>query len=171
MLILGGGVIGLLAVHLAHAAGAEVMLCTRSASKQTLGQQMGADRVAGSVEDVLAHWPDGADLVVECAGVTATVTDAPKMTRTGGRIVILGVLPMGTKTEIEPFDLLFREIQLHFSFLNPFTHDRAAHMIADGLIDVSPLISRQISLDDTAAAIASPPLPGEVRAIVLPNAH
>jgi len=170
VLILGGGVIGLLAVHLAHAAGAEVMLCTRSPSKQALGRKMGADHVAGTVDAVLDHWPDGADLVVECAGVTATVTEAPKMTRTGGRIVILGVLPMGTKTEIEPFDLLFREIQLHFSFLNPFTHDRAARMIADGLLDVSPLISRQIALKDTAGAIASDPLPGEVRAIVVPNA-
>ncbi len=169
VLVLGGGVIGLLAVHLAHAAGAEVMLCTRSASKQELGRTMGATHVAPSAQDVLEQWPDGADLVVECAGVTATVTDAPKLTRTGGRIVILGVLPIGTKTEIEPFDLLFREIQMHFSFLNPFTHDRAARMIADGQIDVTPMISRQISLSDTAAAIAAPPLPGEVRAIVVPS--
>jgi L-iditol 2-dehydrogenase len=124
--------------------------------------------VAGAPEDVLAQWPEGADLVVECAGVVATVAMAPRLTRTGGRIVVLGVLPDGEQVPIEPFDLLFREIQMHFSFLNPFTHERASQMIATGEIDVKPLISRQISLEDAPEAIANPPLPGEVRAIVVP---
>jgi len=42
-------------------------------------------------------------------------------------VVVLGVLPKGTRVPIEPFDLLFREIQLHFAFLNPFTQARAAN--------------------------------------------
>ena len=37
---------------------------------------------------------------------------------------------------IEPFDLLFREIQLHFAFINPFTQARAAELIASGKIAV-----------------------------------
>ncbi len=168
VLIIGGGVIGLLAVQLAHRAGADVMLLTRSPDKQALGQSQGAAHVAGMPDEVLDQWPEGADLVVECAGVTATVAMAPKLTRTGGRIVILGVLPDGAQVPIEPFDLLFREIQMHFSFLNPFTHERASQMIAKGQIDVAPLISRRISLEDAPEAIANPPLPGEVRAIVVP---
>jgi L-iditol 2-dehydrogenase len=65
--------------------------------------------------------------------------------------------------------MLFREIQMHFSFMNPFTHGRAAQMIADGVIDVSQLISRKISLPQAAGAIAEPALAGEVRAIVVPG--
>ncbi|MEO0547051.1 MAG: alcohol dehydrogenase catalytic domain-containing protein [Pseudomonadota bacterium] len=169
VLVLGGGVIGLLAVQLAHLAGSEVMLLTRSTSKQRLGLSLGADLAVGTPDEMRDHWKDGADLVVECAGVSATVAMAPNLARTGGRVVILGVLPDGEKVAIEPFDLLFREVQLQFSFLNPFTHERAARMIADGTISVAPLISRTISLSEAPDAIANPPLDDEVRAIVVPD--
>jgi L-iditol 2-dehydrogenase len=169
VLVIGGGVIGLLAVQLAKLAGAETMLLTRSAGKQELGRKLGADHTAGNEAEARAHWPKGADLVVECAGVSATVEMSPGLTRTGGRVVVLGVLPGGAQVSIEPFDLLFREIQMHFSFLNPFTHDRAARMIAEGVIDVAPLITRTITLRQAADAIAAPAQDGEVRAIVVPG--
>ena len=172
VLVIGGGVIGLMAVQIARLAGAEVALLTRSAEKQKLGRDIGAHQTVGDPDacrDLWADGADGADLVVECAGVAETVALAPSLTRTGGRVVVLGVLPQGQQVPIEPFDLLFREVQMHFSFLNPFTHSRAAHMIAEGHISVAPLISRTITLDQTADAIASPPPKGEVRAIVAPE--
>ena len=168
VIVIGGGVIGLLAVQLAHLAGAEVMLVTRSVEKQSIGKSTGADHAAGYEKGALEIWPGGADLVLECAGVLATVEMAPRLTRTGGRIVILGVLPQGEKVSIEPFDLLFREIQMHYSFLNPFTHERAAEMVATGAIDVATLISRTIPLEEAADAIANTAPPGEIRAIVVP---
>ncbi len=168
VLVIGGGVIGLLAVQLAKAAGGDVALLTRSTDKQKLGASLGADATVGAPEDLKAHWPDGADIVIECAGVPATVAMSPALTRSGGRIVILGVLPQGEQVPLEPFDLLFREIQMHFSFLNPFTHARAAAMIADGTISVSKLITRTISLEDAPDVIANPAPAGEVRAIVVP---
>ena len=169
VLVIGGGVIGLMAVQLAKLVGAEVLLLTRSSEKQALGLNIGADYAVSTEDAVRNIWPEGADLVVECAGVSATVTLSPKLARSGGRVVILGVVSQGEKVPIEPFDLLFREIQMHFSFLNPFTHGRAAKMIADGTINISPLISRTISLEEAATVIASPPPKGEVRAIVVPN--
>lgn len=169
VLIIGGGVIGLLAVQLANLAGSEVMLLTRNPEKQALGKILGAHLTAGTEAQVLEQWQSGADLVVECAGVVATVEMAPRLTRTGGRIVVLGVLPGGQPVQIEPFDLLFREIQLHFSFVNPFTHERAARLIADGKISVDPLVTRTISIGEAADAIAAPAPNGEVRAIVVPG--
>lgn len=169
VLVIGGGVIGLMAVQLARLAGAVVMLLTRSQAKQDLGIATGAHHAVGDDAAMRKIWPQGADLVVECAGVAATVAMAPKLARTGGRVVVLGVLPQGQEVPIEPFDMLFREVQLHFSFLNPFTHARAAQMIADGAIQVAPLISRTLSLAEAADAIAAPPRSGEVRAIVVPD--
>ena len=169
VLVIGGGVIGLMAIQIAKAAGAEVTLLTRSAEKQDLGCDLGAHHAVGDADALRELWPDGADLVVECAGVAETVAMTPSLARTGGRIVVLGVLPQGDQVSIEPFDLLFREIQMHFSFLNPFTHARAADMIANGRISVVPLISRTIKLDQAAEAIASSPPKGEVRAIVVPT--
>lgn len=94
---------------------------------------------------------------------------APALTRAGGRIVVLGVLPQGTAVPIEPFDLLFREIQLHFSFINPFTQSRAAELISRGRIKVAPLISRVIPLSAAAEAIAQPAARGEVKVLVVPG--
>jgi L-iditol 2-dehydrogenase len=94
---------------------------------------------------------------------------APRLTRTGGRVVILGVMPQGEKVRIEPFDLLFREIQLLHSFINPFTQNRAAAMLTAGRIDVAPLISRIIPFSEAPRAIANSALPGEVKVLVVPD--
>ncbi|MEY4983294.1 MAG: hypothetical protein RIR62_1560, partial [Pseudomonadota bacterium] len=91
------------------------------------------------------------------------------LARSGGRAVILGVLAKGQTVAVEPFDLLFREVQLLTAFLNPFTQDRAAGLIASGRIRVEPLISRHLSLTEAAAAIAAPARPDEIRAIVMPR--
>ena len=166
VLILGGGVIGLLALQLARLAGAEAMMLTRHGGKRALAASLGAVATAASPGEALAVWPEGADLTLECAGVAETVAGAAGLTRAGGRIVVLGVLPQGERVGIEPFDMLFREIQLHFAFINPFTQTRAAALIAGGRIAVEPLISRTIPLAGAAEAIASPPRPGEVKVLV-----
>ena len=168
VIILGGGVIGLLAVQLARAAGATVMLVTRQAAKRDLALSLGADITATDVGHAKQIWPQGADLVVECAGVHETIAAAPRLARAGGRVVVMGVLPQGQMVAFEPFDLLFREIQLHHAFLNPFTQSRAVAMIAGGFIRIDPLISRVIGMQDAQDAIANPPRPGEVKVLIVP---
>ena len=169
VLVIGGGVIGLLALQLARLAGAETMLLTRHPAKHRLARSLGASQTARSPDEATRLWPGGADLVLECAGVPETVACAPQLTRPGGRVVVLGVLPKGATVPIEPFDLLFREIQLHFAFINPFTQARAANLIASGKIAIEPLISRVIPIDEAAATIAAPPEPGEVKVLVVPG--
>ncbi len=168
VLVIGGGVIGLLAVQLACLAGAETMLLTRHPAKRELAKMLGAAETAATPGEAARIWPQGADLTLECAGVPETVAEAPRLTCKGGRIVILGVLPQGLTVPIEPFDLLFREIQLHFAFINPFTQARAAALISSGKVAVAPLISRTIPLEAAAEAIAQPPAPGEVKVLVVP---
>jgi L-iditol 2-dehydrogenase len=164
--VLGGGVIGQLAVQLAALAGAEVMLVTRQPSKRALALRLGANVTAASLDEAQRIWPKGADLVMECAGVAETVALAPTVTRAGGRIVILGVLPKGQMVQTQPFDLLFREITLLYSFLNPFTHARATDLIVSGRIKVDPLISRVIPLAEAAETIATPARPDDIKVIV-----
>ena len=169
VLVLGGGVIGLLALQLARLAGAETLLLTRHPAKRALALSLGATATAATPEEALAIWPKGADLTVECAGVAETVAGAGALTRSGGRIVVLGVLPRGERVPIEPFDLLFREIQLRFAFINPFTQARAAELIASGKVTVAPLISRVIPLTEAAEAISEAARAGEVKVLVTPD--
>jgi L-iditol 2-dehydrogenase len=51
------------------------------------------------------------------------------------------------------------------SFVNPFTHRRAAELIASGAIEVEALITRQTALEDIAAIINEPPAAGEIKAM------
>lgn len=168
VLVLGGGVIGLLALQLARLAGAETMLLTRSEGKRALGTRLGASATAPTPEAAQAIWPEGADLVIECAGVPETVRAAPSLARAGGRVVVLGVLAAGATVPIEPFDLLFREVRLDFAFINPFTTTRAVQLIASGAVDVTRLASRTVSLDAAATVIAAPALPGDVKVLIDP---
>ncbi|MAZ84812.1 MAG: iditol 2-dehydrogenase [Hoeflea sp.] len=178
-IVIGGGVIGLLVVQLARLAGAtDVVLITRNVEKRQLSEKLGAtatlDPSSGGdvVEQVTGSsglLPGGADVVFECAGLRQTVEEAPFLARRGGMAIILGVLPQGEKAEIEPFDLLFREVALVTSFLNPFTHRRAAELIASGMIVVKPLISRTIGLEEAAGVISNPAIAGEIRTLVVPQ--
>lgn len=176
--VLGGGVIGLLTVQLAKLAGATtIILSTRQASRRALAKQLGAtatlDPSAFDVTDAIVGqsglMPGGVDVVFECAGVKDTVEQAMRLAKAGGTIVVVGVMPQGMKAAFEPFDLLFRELKVLGSFLNPFTHRRAADLIASGAMEVDRLISRQVTLEESAAVIANPPAPGEVKVLVVPG--
>ncbi|WP_411032872.1 zinc-dependent alcohol dehydrogenase family protein [Shinella sp. BYT-45] len=178
VVVLGGGVIGMLVVQLARLAGATaVVLVTRQAVRRTLAEEIGAtgsfdpsagDAVAG-ITGRSGLLPGGADVVIECAGVAETMAQAPRLARNGGTVVVLGVMPQGETVAFEPFDLLFREVKILTSFLNPFVHGRAAALIASGKIEVDRLISRRIGLDDLPDAVANPPRPGEVKVLVMPG--
>ncbi|MER9327839.1 zinc-dependent alcohol dehydrogenase family protein [Mesorhizobium sp. M0488] len=178
VVVLGGGVIGLLTVQLARLAGATtIILSTRQASRRALAEDLGAtatiDPTAADVVDAVAGpaglVPGGADVVFECAGVRETVEQSMRLARAGGKVVIVGVTPQGMKAEFEPFDLLFRELKVLGSFLNPYTHRRAADLIASGAIEIDRLISRQVTLEEAATVIANPPAPGEVKVLVVPG--
>lgn len=176
--VLGGGVIGLLTVQLARLAGATtIILSTRQASRRALAEELGAtatvDPSACDIIDTVGGpsglLPGGVDVVFECAGVRETVEQSMRLAKSGGTVVIVGVMPQGMKAEFEPFDLLFRELKVLGSFLNPFTHRRAADLIASGAIEIDKLISRQVTLEEAAAVIANPPAPGEVKVVVVPR--
>lgn len=178
VVVLGGGVIGLLTVQLARLAGAtRVILVTRQASRRSLAEDLGAtasidpgaDDLIEQIAGAAGLVPGGVDVVLECAGVGETVVQATKLVRPGGTAVILGVMPQGETVAIEPFDLLFREVRLVTSFLNPYTHRRAADLIAAGTIEVGKLISRKVSLKEAPEVVSNPPQPGEVKVLVIPD--
>ena len=178
VVVLGGGVIGLLTVQLARLAGArQVVLSTRQASRRDLASSIGAtatvDPGAGDVVEAIAGpgglLPGGADVVIECAGVADTVEQSIRLARAGGTVVILGVMPQGAKVAIEPFDILFRELRVLGSFINPFVHRRAADLVAAGAIELDRLVTRTIPLEDVAGVVAHPPAPGEVKVTAVPG--
>ncbi|MBP0580042.1 zinc-dependent alcohol dehydrogenase family protein [Labrys sp. LIt4] len=177
VIVLGGGVIGLITVQLARLAGAaRVVLSTRQAVKRELAERVGATASIDPTQgDFIANvtgpdglLPGGADVVIECAGVAETVEQSFQLARPGGTVVILGVMAQGEKVAVEPFDILFRELKVFGSFINPFTHRRAAELVASGALDLDALISREVKLAEVPAIIARPAGPGEVKILYVP---
>src|SRR3981189_709585 len=92
---IGPGPIGLLAIAVAKALGASPVILTGTRNRRlAIGQELGADRVVNindedAVEGV-THLTGGigADYVVECAGIEATINQAIHMTNRGGKICL-----------------------------------------------------------------------------------
>jgi L-iditol 2-dehydrogenase len=164
-LVLGGGVIGLLCAQLALLAGAETLVATRSPARRRLAEGLGA-ATAASAAEAHAIWPGGADLVLECAGVAETAREAPLCAARGGRVILFGVLPRGEIVAFEPFDLLFREVDLRAAFLNPFTQGRALELLAAGRVRAGPLVTREAGREELPRLLSEAPGPAEVKTLV-----
>lgn len=173
--ILGGGVIGLIMVQLARLSGAaRVALVTRQAFRRKTALELGASHAFepgddGAVGAIRQTFDGGPDIVIECAGVAETLQSGLAMLRPGGTFVLFGVTPAGTPVPVLPFDLLVREIAIRPAYLNPFTHQRAADLVARGLLDLDALVTRTIGLDDVPRLVAASPEPGEIKFIVRPG--
>ncbi|MGN6779826.1 zinc-dependent alcohol dehydrogenase family protein [Rhizobium sp.] len=172
--ILGGGVIGLLMVQLARLAGAgQILLITRQLSRREAALRLGATQaVDPTATDAVAAVQDvtggGVDVVIECAGVQETLQTGLRMARRGGVFVLFGVTPAGLEVPVLPFDLLVNEVEIRPAYLNPFTHARAAAIVASGILELDSLVTKTIGLEDVAGVVGSAPLAGEIKVIVRP---
>ncbi|MFT4184320.1 MAG: zinc-dependent alcohol dehydrogenase family protein [Rhizobium sp.] len=170
--ILGGGVIGLLMVQLARLAGAsQVILITRQLSRRQTALHLGATHAFDPTDSVAAVRDvtrGGADVVIECAGVPDTLQNGLRMARRGGIFVLFGVTPRGVEVPVLPFDLLVNEVDIRPAYLNPFTHSRAAALVASGALELDMLVTKTIGLEEVAGVVGSAPLPGEIKVIVRP---
>jgi threonine dehydrogenase-like Zn-dependent dehydrogenase len=178
VVVLGGGIIGMLMVQLARREGAgRVVLVTRQAPRRALAERIGADAsVDPTVGDAVTAIAGpagllrgGADLVIECAGVAQTFTQAPQLARRGGAVVVFGVMPQGEPAVLIPWDLLTKELRIEAAWLNPLTHARAAELVATRALDLDSLITRAVPLEDVPAILAAPIPFGEIKTIAVPT--
>jgi 2-desacetyl-2-hydroxyethyl bacteriochlorophyllide A dehydrogenase len=160
--ILGTGVIGLLALQVARAWGAEVVLAIdRVPERLRLASALGAERgVDARTEDPMAAVADlapaGFDVVLEMVGGETTLGQALGLARRGGTIVLVA-LPH----ERLPFDfeMLYRkELTLRGTRLYADDFAEAIALVASGRVKVEPLITHRLELSQAGRAMA---LPGE----------
>ena len=94
VVVIGPGPIGLLAVAVAKALGADpVVLVGTREHRNRIGAELGADvtlnpRETDVVDEVRTLTGRGADYVIDCAGTEETVNQAIHMTNRGGRVCL-----------------------------------------------------------------------------------
>jgi len=179
--IIGAGIMGQILTQMIKNSGvSKLIVISRSEWKLNLAKEFGATDVIKSqssseVKEEILKITDGlgVDLVIEAVGKIETVEESFSLAKKGGRIIIFGFSPEGKEAKFIPFDFLSREITLLFSWVNPYTFPRALQILASGKINLKPLISMRLKLENINEgfkAMAEKPK-GFMKALVFPEEH
>ncbi|MFN2463669.1 MAG: L-threonine 3-dehydrogenase [Candidatus Dormibacteria bacterium] len=160
VLITGCGPIGLFCIAIARAEGAARIVATDvNAYRLGLARKMGADALldtsgGGAVEAIREAAGAPIDVVLEMSGNPAAIEDALHALRPGGWISLLG-LPSRPVT----LDLNALVIQKGITVYGIFgrrlwdTWEETRRYLGGGLVDVTPLVTHRIGLDDVEDAM------------------
>jgi len=159
LVVLGVGGLGSSAVQLGKAMGARVIAVTRSAAKQALARDLGADVVIGANDgDPVAAAREaaggyGADVVVQCVGDARVDEQAIAIGGPGGRVVLIGGAL--EKFSVRAAEIFWRELSVLGSrgFVPDDIRDAIDLWLA-GTIDVAHLVANRRPLAEADAALA-----------------
>ena len=160
VLVTGCGPIGVLSILAARRAGAAEIVAT-DLSDFTLGlaRQVGADRVINTAQtpDALADYAANKgtfDVLYECTGVAAALAGGIAALRPRGVILQLG---LGGDMTLPMMAITAKELELRGSFRFHPEFAVGVGLMQKGLIDVKPLITHTVGLDqaETAFKLAS----------------
>ena len=155
--VIGCGGVGLSAIQGAILAGAlRVIAIDRVETKLTMATQFGAtDVVDASGGDVVEKIRDltngGVDYSFEAIGTKETAEQAFAMLQAGGTATIIGMIPQGTKIELDgPSFLRERKIQGSSMGSNRFRTDmpRYIEFYLQGRLKLDEMVSQRLGLGD-----------------------
>ncbi len=155
--VIGCGGIGLSAVQGASIAGAaRVIAVDQLASKLELAKQLGAtDLVNASEGDPVAQVKEisqgGVEHAIEAIGLKQTTEDAFRMLKNGGTATVIGMIPVGTRVELDGYEFLMeKKIQGCSMGSNRFRIDlpRLVDFYLSGKLKLDEMVSREIRLDE-----------------------
>jgi len=152
--VIGAGPIGLLHVIVAKKLGAERIIISDLVDERLeLAERLGADetinaKAEDSVETVKKLTRGaGANVVIEAIGLPATWEQALRMACKGGMVLEFGGCPPGTEMTLSTESLHYGERTVKGVFHATPTHfKRALNLIATGVLDVKPLVTRRMPL-------------------------
>ncbi len=169
------GPVGLAVIAALRLKGVETIVASDfSSARRTLAMTMGAaEAVDPAAEPAFEAWRragGGRSLVVfEAIGVPgiigSTMRDAPH----GSRVVVVGVCM--EQDTITPFFGIAKELSISFALAyDPMEFEGTLRSIAEGEIDVTPMITGEVDLDGVPAAFDALGSPDQhCKVLVTPN--
>lgn len=155
VLVTGCGPIGVLSILAARRAGAaEIVATDLSDFTLALARKVGADRVINTGTDPEALAAFGADkgyfdVLYECTGVAAALAGGIAALRPRGVILQLG---LGGDMTLPMMAITAKELDLRGSFRFHSEFAVGVGLMQKGLIDVKPLITHTVALDQAESA-------------------
>ncbi|MCG8648690.1 MAG: zinc-binding dehydrogenase, partial [Pirellulales bacterium] len=151
--IVGAGMIGLLTLQAARAAGASQIIAVDLNDKRlAVAKELGADHVLrGDQVDVPKSVFEltggrGADIAFEVVGATPTINTAIESVRKGGNVTLVG--NVSPTIELPLQSVVTREISLHGTCGCNGEYPQCIDLMNRGVINVAPLITAKIALSD-----------------------
>jgi len=153
VLVIGAGMIGLLLLQAARAAGASrVFICDVDATRLALAEKLGADRTilasggALTAEILRETTGKGVDVVLEAVGREETIVAAVDCVRKGGTVSLVGNISPQIMLPLQK--VVSRQIRLQGSCASAGEYQQAIDLIASGTIRVDLLITAVAPLSD-----------------------
>jgi threonine dehydrogenase-like Zn-dependent dehydrogenase len=181
VLVLGAGVMGLCTVASLRALGnrARILVLAKYPHQAELARRFGADEViltgrgrdrfqamaqstGARVYQPILGKPavvGGADIVYECVGSDASVDDALRMAKAGGRVVLVGLAAIPKGVDWTP--IWFRELRVIGTYgvaVETWRDKRARtyaiglELMAEGKLDLEPLLTHKFALSEYRSA-------------------
>jgi L-iditol 2-dehydrogenase len=158
--VIGPGPIGLLCANMAKLSGAGHLIVigtAADAARLEVALQIGADTILGAHGEVVSEWVKshgdgyGVDLVIDAAGVSASLKLALDIVRPAGQITKVGWGPQPLNFSLDP--LVQKAVTLQGSFSHNWAMwESVLTLLASGKIDLGPFLNRVASLDDWRAS-------------------
>jgi threonine 3-dehydrogenase len=161
--VLGCGPIGLFTIAIARASGAAVVIAAdRTPFRLALADRMGAHATVNVTEtpDAAAWFRDhheglGFDVVFEMSGAARAIADSFRIARNGGRVLLFGIPSRPVEIDVAE-SLIFKNLDvLAVNGRRIFaTWYKTRWLLESGVVDLRPLITDEIALDDFEQAFA-----------------
>lgn len=162
VVVIGLGGVGLSAIVGARMAGAGPIIAVDVApEKEDLARQAGAthfliahDKLAREIRGLTGG--RGADHALECVGASATIRTAWQSTRRGGKVTVVGVGRKDDPVTFNALELYHYARSIGVAVYGSGDPDRDVPLLATqielGRLDLAPLVSHRIRLDQVNAA-------------------
>lgn len=152
-LVIGAGMIGLLTLQAARAAGAKRVLITDlDATRLKLAKEMGADETlhlsgAELIAEVMRLTAGkGVDVALEAVGRNETISAAIDCVRKGGTVTLIGNISPEVTLPLQK--VVSRQMRLQGTAASSGEYPQAIELMTSGKIRVKPLITAVAPLDE-----------------------
>jgi len=96
----------------------------------------------------------GADIVIEAVGSTYTYSEAFKLVRKAGKILVFGAAPQGETIPVSPFELYSRELTIVSTYAGTYdTFPKAISLLANKEFDPTPILTTECDFDEVKHGI------------------
>ena len=171
ILIFGAGPIGLLTLQVALVKGvSRAVVLDINDARLKKAKELGADAAINAREsNLVADLEDSFDVIFEAAGAPATISQALRLVKRGGTIVLIGH-SSANEDKLDRNLIITKELNILGTYRYKNTYSKALRLMQKGHFRIASLIGKTFSLADVDAALRYPrENPSCIKAMVVIN--